>query len=70
MKQMESDLEDELKEVKARWEEAVDQVIKEPVTPYKKNIFIELFGLVWLPYYTYQQDKTWETVPAFEWQEV
>jgi hypothetical protein len=70
MKQMESDLAEELKEVKARWEEAVDQVIKEPVTPYKKKIFIELFGLVWLPYYTYQQDKTWETVPAFEWQEV
>lgn len=70
MKQMEGELEDELKAVKARWEEAVDQVIEVPVSPYKKNIFIELFGLVWLPYYAYQQDKTWKTIPSFEWKEV
>jgi len=69
MKQMEAELEDELEEVKARWEEAVDHVIEEPVTPYKKNIFIELFGLVWLPYYTYQVDSGWKLVSAFEWKE-
>ena len=47
----------------------MDQVIKEPVSPYKKNIFIELFGLVWLPYYAYPQDSGWKSVPAFVWEE-
>jgi hypothetical protein len=67
MKRMEKALEAELEEVKVRWEKAPEQVIEEPVSPYKKNIFIELFGLVWVPYYAYQQDSTWKMAPAFEW---
>ncbi len=66
MKEMEADLKEELEEVTERWGEAVDQVIEEPVSPYKKNIFIELFGLVWLPYYAFEKDSGWVTVPAFE----
>ncbi len=67
MKRMEKALEAELEEVKARWEKAPEQVIEEPVSPYKKNIFIELFGLVWVPYYAYQQDSAWKKAPAFDW---
>jgi hypothetical protein len=69
MKQMEAKLAEELKEIKERWENAPDQVIEEPVSPYKKNIFIELFGLVWLPHYTYQVDSGWKTIPAFKWEQ-
>ena len=69
MKAMEADLKKELEAVKARWEEALDQVVEEPVSPYKKNIFIELFGLVWLPYYAYQQGSDWKSIPAFMWEE-
>ena len=69
MKAMEADLKKELEAVKARWEEALGQVVEEPVSPYKKNIFIELFGLVWLPYYAYQQGSDWKSIPAFLWEE-
>ena len=69
MKEMETDLKEELEAVKARWDEAVGQVVEEPVSPYKKNIFIELFGLVWLPYYAYQVDAGWKILPAFSWDE-
>jgi hypothetical protein len=68
MKQMEGELEDELMQVKARWNDVVDQVIEARVSPYKKNIFIELFGLVWLPYYAYQEGAGWKSVPAFKWE--
>lgn len=66
MKEMEEDLREELEEVTERWQEAVDQVIEEPISPYKKDIFMELFGLVWLPYYAFDKDGGWITVPAFE----
>jgi len=68
MKHMEAELADELNEVKVRWEEAVDQVIEEPISPYKKNIFIELFGLVWLPYYAYDSESGYKFIPAFKWE--
>lgn len=69
MKAMEADMADELKEVGERWDAAVSQVVEVPVVPYKKNIFMELFGLVWLPYYAFESDGGWVTVPAFEWKE-
>jgi hypothetical protein len=68
MNAMETDMTDELKEVGERWDEAVDQVTEVPVSPYKKNIFMETFGLIWLPYYAFESEGGWLTVPAFEWE--
>ncbi len=68
IKEMEEDLKEELEEVSARWEDVIDQVINEPISPYKKNIFTELFGLVWLPYYVFEDGESWVTVPAFDWE--
>ncbi|MDY6846680.1 MAG: type IV secretion system DNA-binding domain-containing protein [Chloroflexota bacterium] len=67
MKEMEEDLAEELEKVALQFESMLDQVIEEPVSPYKKNIFIEMFGLLWLPYYAFEQNGAWVTVPAFEW---
>jgi hypothetical protein len=69
MKEMESDLAEELNQVGEQFETVLDQVIEMPVSPYKKNIFIEMFGLLWLPYYAFKQEGAWVTVPAFEWEE-
>jgi len=69
IQKMEVDLKGELEEISQRWEDAVGKVTKEPVTPYKKNIFTEFFGLVWLPFYAFEQDSGWVTVPAFRWEE-
>ena len=68
MKEMEKELADELEEVAERWEDAISAVIEEPVSPYKKNIFIEMFGILWLPHYAFDQDGTWVIVPAFKWE--
>jgi hypothetical protein len=67
MKAMEAELKEELENVDQQFESVMDQVIEEPVSPYKKNIFIEMFGLLWLPYYAFEQNGAWVTVPAFEW---
>jgi len=65
MKDMEAELAKELETVGEQFETVLDQFIEEPVSPYKKNIFIEIFGLLWLPYYAFEQNGSWVTVPAF-----
>jgi hypothetical protein len=68
LKEMEEKLADELKSIETQFVSVIDQVIEEPVSPFKKNIFTEMFGLLWLPYYAFEQNGAWVTVPAFEWE--
>lgn len=74
VKQLEKDLletQDEMKKelegLEARWLDAVDLAVEEGILPYKKNIFTEFFGVIWLPYYAFKDGDAWLTVPAFEW---
>jgi hypothetical protein len=68
LNEIEEELTEELKKVDEQFESVLDQVIEEPISPYKKNIFVEMFGLLWLPYYAFEQNGAWVTVPAFEWE--
>ncbi len=52
-----------------KWEDALDQVVEEPISAFKKDIFIEKFGLMWLPYYAFKKEDEWVTVPAYRWGE-
>ncbi len=45
-----------LEEVEVKWQEILENTIEIPVTPYKKDILIELFGVAWIPYYLYDDD--------------
>ena len=67
MKEMEGELQEELEAVKDHWEDALDNVVEETVSPYKKNIFIELFGLLWIPHYVFKNNGEKIIVPAFDW---
>jgi hypothetical protein len=58
---------EELEQVDGKWQSTHDDIIDEPVSPFKKNIFMEKFGLLWLPYYAFQQEDEWVTVPAYVW---
>ncbi len=69
MAAMEKEMAEELQEVEARWKDVLDEATELRVSPYKKNIFVEVFGVVWLPYYAFETGEGWETVPAFEWEE-
>ncbi len=63
------DQESELKRIDEKWADALDQVVEEPISTFKKDIYVEKFGLVWLPYYAYPKGEQWVTVPAFRWEE-
>jgi hypothetical protein len=40
-----------IKEINDRWAQAANQVQEIPVTPYKKDIILDLFGVAWVPYH-------------------
>jgi len=64
---LESDLQTELSQVDAKWKDAIGNFVEEPVAPYKKDIYIEMFGLLWIPYYAFEKKDGWTTVPAHKW---
>jgi len=62
-------LEDEkaaaLKEIEDRWAQTVNDVNELPITPAKKDIFVELFGIAWAPYYLVRSGDQVNEIPAF-----
>jgi hypothetical protein len=67
IEELKSQQQADITKVEEKWAEALDQVVEEPVSAFKKDIFVEKFGLVWLPYYAFPKGEAWVTVPAFRW---
>lgn len=67
MKALEEELAAELSKVSERWDNAMSLVSEELVSPLKKDIFVEIFDLCWLPHYAFEGDGDWVTLPAFDW---
>ena len=58
-----------LKDLQDRWAGVVNDINEVTVTPAKKDIYMDLFGLVWLPYYVFNVDGRMRETPAFALQE-
>ncbi len=52
-------------EITQRWGEAVNDVTEVSVTPKKADIYVNLFGVAWLPYYFVQYDGQTIELPGF-----
>ena len=51
MAEIEKELVEELEEIKERWGEAAAEIEETVITPYKKNIHLEVFGVAWTPHW-------------------
>ena len=58
-----------LADLEKEWQEITAEVTQVPLTPYKKDIFVEYFGIVWMPYYLVRVDDRLREVPAFKSEE-
>ncbi len=56
---------DSLQEVEEKWQEILENTIEIPVTPYKKDILVDFFGVAWIPYYLYDEDGRQVELGAF-----
>lgn len=62
--ELERDLAGEIEEIEERWEDVARQTQETVITPYKKNIRIELFGIAWIPHWRVQVAERIEEVPG------
>ena len=65
-----NDLENEktraLQEVNDRWAGLVNQVSEIPISPLKKDVLVNLFGIAWLPYHLVQAGDERIELPGFK----
>jgi len=63
---LEEEQEEAIEKAKDKWAEAAADVSEVPLNPYKKDIFVEMFGVAWAPYYQIKDGDRVREVPAFE----
>jgi hypothetical protein len=55
-----------VRSVQERWGELAAQVTEIKVTPYKKDILMELFGVAWMPFHIIYVNGELEELPGYE----
>lgn len=65
-KQMEEELTQELEELEDRWAKAATEVEEMKITPYKKDIHVEVFGVAWMPYWAVEDHDGIRLVAGFQ----
>jgi DNA repair exonuclease SbcCD ATPase subunit len=70
VEELEAELREQVDDITARWDEALEKVEAFPVTPRRQDVEIELFALAWAPHWhiTYQDQGGFtrtELVPAY-----
>ncbi len=64
--ELKEELQAELQDIEEKWAETAADVTEIPVSPYKKDIDVQRFGVAWFPYYLVQIDDDFQEVPAFQ----
>jgi hypothetical protein len=54
-----------IEEINSRWGDMVNDTSEVTVAPKKTDIFVELFGVAWMPYYLVESDGGTVELPAF-----
>lgn len=65
IEELERERRQSLEEVEEKWQEILESTAEIPVTPYKKDILVELFGVAWIPYYLYDDGGRQVELAAF-----
>ena len=65
MEDIRGDMELAIDDIEDKWEEIASQVDQISVTPYKKDILIEIFGVAWLPYHQVEAGGKLIEIPGF-----
>jgi len=65
LKALQAEREQAIKEIKDRWGHVVNDITEVTITPKKTDIFVELFGVAWMPYYLVESGGQTVELPAF-----
>jgi len=62
---LEKDKEDAIESINQKWNTIVEETTEIPVTPYKKDILIKIFGVAWFPYHLVESGGRIVEIPAY-----
>ena len=65
LEELHAERERTIREIKDRWGDVVNDVEDVTITPLKKNIYLELYGVAWMPYYLVDSGGEMIELPAF-----
>jgi hypothetical protein len=65
IEELEEERQEALEEIEEKWQEILEGDAEISVSPYKKDILIELFGVGWYPYYIYDDQGREVELAAF-----
>jgi DNA-binding ferritin-like protein len=63
---LEDELAEELDELNQEWDEKSAALEEQVVTPYKKDIHIELFGVTWMPFWVLRSSEETIELPGYQ----
>jgi hypothetical protein len=64
--EIEAELKTEVEQINDRWAAIASEVEETAITPYKKDIRVEFFGIAWKPYWRIRAEDESFDVPAFK----
>jgi F0F1-type ATP synthase membrane subunit b/b' len=65
LKELQVERQQTIDEINDRWGDVVNDVTDVTITPKKTNIYVELFGVAWMPYYLVEAGGETIELPAF-----
>jgi sugar-specific transcriptional regulator TrmB len=65
IEELEKRREETIQEINDRWGHVVNDITEVTVAPKKTDVFVNLFGVAWVPYYVVQSGGETIEVPAF-----
>jgi len=60
------EIEDVIEEVENKWADIASEIDEIPVTPFKKDILIDVFGVAWMPYHVVEVEGKVTQIPGFK----
>lgn len=63
--ELQAEIEAEIDGIEAKWEGVAAQVTTVPVTPQKKDVLLDLFGVAWLPYHLVEANGRLLQLPGY-----
>ena len=62
---LEAEMREAMADARARWAEKIEDVDVLMLRPYKREVQVEMFGIVWMPYYVFGEGEVLWEAPAF-----
>ena len=58
--------EEALRQAQERWAGSVNDLVEVPLNPQKKDIYLEFFGIAWMPFYIVRMGEKLLELPAYQ----